>query len=210
VTAQPVVALDELVEQARRLVVPGRRRLLGITGAPGAGKSTLAEALAAALGDDCRLVPMDGFHLAQGELERLGRAKRKGAPDTFDAEGYAALLRRLRSQEDDIVYAPAFDRSLEEPIAGALAVPRTVPLIITEGNYLLVADAPWSGVGPLLDIVWYLDVDDPVRLERLVARHVAFGKEPDAAHAWALGSDQSNAAVVEATRELADRVIRLA
>lgn len=207
--AQPVVALDELVEQARRLVVPGRRRLLGITGPPGAGKSTLAEALAAALGDDCRLVPMDGFHLAQAELERLGRAKRKGAPDTFDAEGYAALLRRLRSQEDDVVYVPAFDRSLEEPIAGALPVPRTVSLIITEGNYLLVDDAPWSGVGPLLDVVWYLEVDEPVRLERLVARHVAFGKEPGDAHAWALGSDQSNAAVIEATRELADRVIRL-
>lgn len=209
-TTQSVVAPDELVAEARRLVVPGSRRLLGITGAPGAGKSTLAAALVAALGDDCRLIPMDGFHLAQAELERLGRAARKGAPDTFDAEGYAALLRRLRSAEDDVVYAPVFDRSLEEPIAGALPVPRDVPLIITEGNYLLVDQAPWAGVGPLLDVVWYLDVDDAVRLERLIARHVAFGKEPDAAREWSLGSDQRNAEVIEATRGLADRVVRLA
>jgi pantothenate kinase len=206
---QPGVALEELVEQARQLIVPGRRRLLGVTGAPGAGKSTLAESLVTALGDACRLVPMDGFHLAQAELERLGRAQRKGAPDTFDAEGYAALLRRLRSQEDDVVYAPAFDRSLEEPIAGALPIPRNVPLIITEGNYLLVDDAPWAGVGPLLDIVWYLEVAEPARLDRLVARHVAFGKDPAAARAWVEGSDQCNAAVIEATRGRADRVIRL-
>ena len=209
-TMQSVVRPDELVDQVRRLVVPGQRHLLGITGAPGAGKSTLAEALAVALGDLCRLVPMDGFHLAQAELVRLGRAGRKGAPDTFDAEGYAALLRRLRSAEDDVVYAPAFDRSLEEPIAGALPIPRDVPLIITEGNYLLVDDAPWAGVGPLLDVVWYLDVAEPVRLDRLVSRHVAFGKAPDAARAWALGSDQRNAQVIGKTRILADRVIRLA
>jgi pantothenate kinase len=209
VTTQSVVTLDELVEAAYRLVVPGQRRLLGITGAPGAGKSTLAEALVTALGDLCRLVPMDGFHLAQAELERLGRAGRKGAPDTFDAEGYAALLRRLRSGEDDVVYAPLFDRALEEPIAGALPVPRDVPLIITEGNYLLVDEAPWAGVGPLLDVVWYLDVAEPVRLERLVARHVTFGKAPDAAKSWALGSDQRNAEVIEATRGLADRVVQL-
>ncbi|MDQ1289877.1 MAG: hypothetical protein QG622_3443 [Actinomycetota bacterium] len=198
-----------LAEQARRLVVPGDRRLLGITGAPGAGKSTLAEYLAAELGDGCRLVPMDGFHLAQAELERLGRAGRKGAPDTFDAEGYAALLRRLRSREDDVVYAPTFDRGIEQPIAGAIPVPRDVPLIITEGNYLLVDEAPWAGVGPLLDVVWYLDVDEPVRLDRLVARHVAFGKDPRDARAWAEGSDQRNAEVISGTRGLADAVIRL-
>lgn len=200
---------DELADEARRLIVPGRRTLLGITGAPGAGKSTLAESLAAALGDECRLVAMDGFHLAQVELIRLGRAARKGAPDTFDGEGYAALLRRLRAREDHVVYAPAFDRSIEEPIAGAVPVPRDVPLVITEGNYLLVDEAPWAGVGPLLHVVWYLDVDERLRLERLVARHVAFGKEPDAARSWAEGTDQRNADLISATRERADVVIRL-
>jgi pantothenate kinase len=198
-----------LAKQALRFVVPGERRLLGITGAPGAGKSTLAEYLVTALGDRCRLVPMDGFHLAQVELRRLGRAHRKGAPDTFDAEGYAALLRRLRSREDDVVYAPAFDRGLEEPIAGALPIPREVPLVITEGNYLLVDEAPWAGVGPLLDVVWYLEVDERVRLERLVVRHVTFGKDPDEARLWAEGSDQRNAEVIAATRGRADDVIRV-
>jgi pantothenate kinase len=209
VSAQVGVGFDELLEQARALIVPGRRRILGITGAPGAGKSTLAERLAAALGKDCRLVQMDGFHLAQAELERLGRADRKGAPDTFDAEGFAALLRRLRSREDDVVYAPAFDRALEEPIAGVVPVPRDTPLVITEGNYLLVGDVPWAGVGLLLDVVWYLDVDEAVRLDRLVARHVAFGKAPQVARAWAEGSDQRNATVIEATRGEADQVVRL-
>lgn len=198
-----------LAEQAREFVVPGTRRLLGITGAPGVGKSTLAEYLVRVFGETCRLVPMDGFHLAQAELERLGRTDRKGAPDTFDAEGYAALLRRLRSHEDDVVYAPAFDRAIEEPIAGAIPIPRDVPLIITEGNYLLVDEVPWAGVGPLLDVVWYLDVDEAVRLERLVARHIAFGKKPEAARSWAEGSDQRNAEVIASTQKRADRVIRL-
>lgn len=208
-TVQGCAGIAELVEQARSLIVPGGRKLLGITGPPGAGKSTLAAAVVDALGDQCRLVAMDGFHLAQVELERLRRADRKGAPDTFDAEGFAALLRRIRSREDDVVYAPAFDRGLEEPIAGVVAVPRGTPLIITEGNYLLLDDAPWAGVGPLLDVVWYLDVDEQLRLDRLVARHVAFGKAPDAARAWVEGSDQKNAAVIDATRDRADRVIRL-
>lgn len=203
------VRFDVLLDQARALITPGCRKLLGITGAPGAGKSTLAERLAAALGEDCRLVPMDGFHLAQAELVRLGRADRKGAPDTFDVGGFAALLRRLRSREDDIVYAPAFNRTLEEPIAGAIPAPRDVPLIITEGNYLLVDDAPWSDVGLLLDVVWYLDLDEVTRLKRLVARHIAFGKEPDAARTWAEGSDQQNATLIKATQHKASRTIRL-
>jgi pantothenate kinase len=209
VTIETGATIDELVSEARGLITPGRRRLLGITGAPGAGKSTLAAALVEALGADCRLVPMDGFHLAQAELERLGRADRKGAPDTFDAEGYAALLRRMRSREDEVVYAPAFDRGLEQAIAGAIGVPRDVPLVVTEGNYLLLDDAPWVDIGPLLDVVWFVDVDEEVRLERLVARHVAFGKQPDAARAWAAGTDQRNADAIHPTRVRADRVVRL-
>src|SRR6059058_4362373 len=110
-----------LVARARALVVPGQRRILGIAGPPGGGKSTVARAVVAALGDAARLVPMDGFHLAQAELVRLGRRERMGAPDTFDAAGYAALLRRLHGEEP-VVYAPEFRREIEEPIAGAIAV----------------------------------------------------------------------------------------
>src|SRR3954467_3212309 len=142
---------DALTARARALAQQGGRRILGIAGPPGGGKSTVSRQVVAELGSSARLVPMDGFHLAQAELVRLGRRERMGAPDTFDALGYAALLRRLRDQTEPVVYAPEFRREIEEPIAGAIAVPKEVPLIVTEGNYLLLSDGDWGAVRPLLD-----------------------------------------------------------
>ena len=198
------------MERARSLARAGGRRLLGIAGAPGSGKSTLARSLVSALGPDtARLVPMDGFHLAQAELERLGRADRKGASDTFDASGYVALLRRLREGDDAVVYAPEFHREIEEPIACALPVPHSVPLVVTEGNYLLVADGDWAGVRGQLDEAWYVEGDDDRRREWLIARHVAFGKAPDFAREWVLRSDERNAELVASTRGSADLVVRV-
>jgi pantothenate kinase len=202
--------LDAVLARALRLADGRRGAVFGIAGPPGGGKSTLAEMVVAGLGDRAALVPMDGFHLAQPELVRLGRRDRMGAPDTFDAAGYVALLARLRSQDDEIVYAPAFRREIEEPIAGALAIPRSVPLIVTEGNYLLLADGDWARVRPLLDEAWYVEMDEDTRLDWLIQRHIAFGKAPEAARAWVMRSDQANAAVVAATRERADVVVRLA
>ncbi|PVC78152.1 MULTISPECIES: nucleoside/nucleotide kinase family protein [Streptomyces] len=202
--------LADAADRARRLAETGRRRILGIAGPPGAGKSTVAQRLAEGLEGRAALVPMDGFHLAGAELDRLGRAGRKGAPDTFDAAGYAALLRRLRDPDPaHPVYAPAFDRALEEPVAGALAVPPDVPLVITEGNYLLLEDGPWAEVRGLLDEVWFLDLDPEVRVRRLVERHVRYGKPPAYARAWVERSDEANARLVESGRERADVVVRL-
>lgn len=198
----------ELLSRARELAA-GPRRILGIAGAPGAGKSTLAASLVSALGADAVLVPMDGFHLANAELLRLGRRDRKGAVDTFDAAGYASLLRRLRDPSEELVYAPYFAREIEEPIACALPVPAAVPLVVTEGNYLLVDGGPWAAVRGLLDEVWYVEVPANVRLDRLVKRHIAFGKDPATAREWSHGTDQRNADVIAATRERADRVVRL-
>lgn len=199
------VGLDpELLARAAALAAGGRR-VLGVAGPPGAGKSTLADAVVGALGDRAVLVPMDGFHLAQAELERLGRADRKGAPDTFDAVGFVALLTRLRAQGpgDPVVYAPRFDRHLEEPIAGAIGVPADTPLVVVEGNYLLHDRGAWAGVGPLLDDAWYLDLPDEVRVARLIARHVAHGRTPDVATEWVLRSDEANARLVERGRDRA-------
>lgn len=187
-----------------------RRRLLGVAGQPGAGKSTLSARLRAAFGDRCVVVPMDGFHLAQSELERLGRADRKGAPDTFDAAGYVALLRRLRAPSPgETVYAPEYRRDLRNGVAGAIAVPADVPLVVTEGNYLLLDEHGFAPVRGLLDACWYVELPEEVRAERLVARHRLFGKSPDAATAWAHGPDQRNADLVAGTRARADLVVEV-
>lgn len=208
----PILGPDEAVARARALARAGGRVLLGVTGAPGAGKSTLAAEVVRAVGPAAVDVPMDGFHLAQAELVRLGRADRKGAPDTFDAAGFAALLRRIREQRPGgpVVYAPAFERTLEEPVAGAIPVPPDAPLVVVEGNYLLLDDGPWAPVRPLLDECWYVEVDEDLRLDRLTARHAAHGKAPDAARAWARGPDQRNAEVIARTRHRADVVVRSA
>jgi pantothenate kinase len=191
------------------MVSAGGRRLLGLTGMPGAGKSTVAARLVEDLDGMAVLVPMDGFHLANAELVRLGRRDRKGSPDTFDSAGYVALLRRLRDPAPGVtVYAPMFTRTLEEPVAGAIPVAAEVPLVVTDGNYLLVSEGPWSEVGPLLDEAWYVEAEESARLSRLVARHAAFGKAPAEALGWATGSDQANAEIVGSTRERADLVVR--
>ena len=208
------VSFADLLRRAASLVRPGRRALLGIAGSPGSGKTTLAERLVRGLNGDgpawAAHVPMDGFHLADVELERLGRRDRKGAPDTFDAAGYAALLRRLREDEDDLIYAPGFERTLEQPVAGAVPVPSAARLVVTEGNYLLVRDAAWTRVRAQLDEVWFCELDETERLRRLVARHEQFGKDHATAVAWVSGTDQRNAELVAATRDRADLVVEAA
>lgn len=184
--------------------VPGR--LLGLTGAPGVGKSTLAARLAEEWG--AVVVPMDGFHCADVELRRRGLLERKGVPDSFDAEGLAALLRRVRDREE-LVLAPAFERDLEQPLAGALPVPGSAPLVIVEGNYLLLDEPRWAAVRALLDGVWHLRLPQDVRRRRLLARHVAFGKDPAAAEAWVSRVDDPNAVLVEAAAGRSDLVLDL-
>ncbi|MEU3897396.1 nucleoside/nucleotide kinase family protein [Streptomyces sp. NPDC045251] len=212
------LTFDDLVARARALPRGGRRAILGIAGSPGAGKSTLAECLVRELNGTgtpwVAHVPMDGFHLADAELDRLGRRDRKGAPDTFDAAGYAALLGRLREAAadggeagGDVVYAPGFERVLEQPVAGAVPVPPSARLVVTEGNYLLLGTGAWPRVRARLDEVWFCELAQAERVRRLVARHERFGKSHDDAVAWVSGSDERNAELVGATRDRADLVV---
>ena len=199
------MSVAELVERARDLAQGGGRRLLGITGAPGAGKSTIAKAVVDALGPQLSaLVPMDGFHLANVTLIAWGRRDRKGAWDTFDADGFVHLLRRLRDQTEEYVHAPDFYREIEESIGAARPVHRDVPLVVTEGNYLLSHEGAWPQVAELLDEAWYLELDPATRHERLVRRHEQHGKTHTEAEAWTSGSDEVNAVLVAATRDRAD------
>lgn len=205
-------ALDTFALQAIDLVGNDSRAVLGIAGNPGAGKSTLVEMLLARIasikGDEwVAHVPMDGFHLADAQLDRLGNRARKGAPDTFDAIGYAHLLERVVRETDSPVYVPGFDRALEQPLAAALVVLPAARLVITEGNYLLLDDPRWARARAAMNAVWFVASEDAVRVERLVERHVRFGKTEAEARAWVAGTDQRNSDLVSCTIGGADRVI---
>lgn len=232
VDVQTVTSLADLAERARSLVLgvgsgPGGespadragRAVVGVTGAPGAGKTTLVERLLAVIAASpppgipdlpwVAHVPMDGFHLADAQLDRLGLRDRKGAPETFDAQGYAALLARLREAPSATVFAPGFERTLEQPIAAALAVEPSARLVLTEGNYILLEQDPWLQVRRELTEVWFVDVPDELRVQRLIARHVEFGKTVAEATAWVNRSDEANARLVAQTRARADVVVLL-
>jgi pantothenate kinase len=199
---KPVETLSFAQASARlqQLMQRDARTLVGIIGPPGAGKSTLSQRLQALYPERAQIVPMDGYHLANVELARLGRAGRKGAPDTFDSYGYVALLRRLRNQgADETVYAPEFRREIEEPVAGAIPIFPQAQLLLAEGNYLALDQGGWHHVAALLDEIWYVEVDPALRHARLVARHMQFGRSREAAEHWVQVTDEPNARLIEST-----------
>ena len=199
-----IVRIDNLLSRRSGRVI------IGIVGKPGVGKSTLVEFLVKNYpGDGCAVVPMDGFHLSNLVLKSMKRGGRKGAPDTFDTQGFISLLRRIRDEKALKIYFPVFDRSIEESISAQGVIKPKTRLIITEGNYLLLDSFGWDAVRSLLDESWYLEIDDRIRLDRLIARHEKFGKDPVIARSWALGSDERNAEKVFGTRFAADVIVSL-
>jgi len=209
----PEMSVDDAVDRAIRLATDGQRAVLGIAGAPGAGKSTLARRIVArvdaALGAGTAVqVPMDGFHLANTALDALGRHDRKGAIDTFDGDGYVALVRRLVAGDEAVVWAPDFDRRVDEPVAGSIAVPQRTRLVVSEGNYLLDDSDPWAVLADLFTETWFCAVDDTVRVDRLVGRHMRHGRDHEAARTWAVEVDGVNAVRVAPTVTRASRTVR--
>ncbi|MCQ4122562.1 nucleoside/nucleotide kinase family protein [Rhodococcus tibetensis] len=200
---------ERLARRVLELRVPGQRLIIGVTGPPGTGKSTLVHQVVAALPGRVPtvVVPMDGFHLSNTVLRALGLEDHKGAIATFDDAGYAVLLERLRRRDEDVVYVPDFDHAVGDPVAAAIPVPRAVDVVFTEGNYLLAASGAWPRARTMMDEVWYLDTPRELRLSRLIDRHRAAGKSGPAAHAWAHGTDEINASMVAETRGHADLVI---
>lgn len=209
VTASIPLTPADLLARLTGMAVPGERLIIGIAGEPGAGKSTVAGDLARLLGHRAVLVAMDGYHLANDVLRERGLLHRKGAPETFDAAGYVALMERIRQRRDDVVYAPEFRREIDEPVAGAIPIPAETEIVLTEGNYLLLDAPPWKRLRELLDEVWYVDLDADTRLTRLMERHTRFGRTREQARAHATGSDELNARLIRASMQRADLVFTI-
>jgi len=195
-----VTAIEDLVARLESLE---GSRIVAIIGPPGSGKSTLASEISRMLSRPHQIVPMDGFHYPQEILRQLGRRERMGAPDTFDATGLATLLTRVVARDETVLF-PDFDRTIEEPVPDAIEVTPEHELVILEGNYLLLDQHDWPQVGAFVEVAIYIDIPDEIRMERLIDRHIRFGKDPEHARAWVESVDVPNARTIEATAHRAD------
>jgi pantothenate kinase len=212
--------MDEVIRVVTDAARGRARTLVGIAGSPGSGKSTLAAEVVVRLAPGTALLPMDGFHLPQARLRELGRRERMGAPDTFDVDEFVATLGALapprgsgshaaRGDEVAAVLAPGFDRSVEEPVKGAIIISASTRIVVVEGNYLLLAEGGWEAVAPLLDLSLFVELEHGIRLQRLIERHERFGKTAADARAWATGPDEDNARIIEPTESRATHRVRL-
>ena len=198
----------DLIDQTLKSTT--HRVLFGVVGKPGAGKSTVVESVKKRFpGQEVAIIPMDGYHLSDEVLISQGKRDRKGAPDTFDAPRFTKLLQDVKVNSDSEIRFPIFHREIEASVEGEGVIPPEAKVVITEGNYLLSTEHGWAGVKELLDQSFYIEIDDEIRLQRLIDRHIRYGKSPEAAKAWSLGSDETNARFIATTKDLASAIINL-
>jgi pantothenate kinase len=203
-------SLEQLVEKANQLAQSGKRQILAVAGAPGSGKTTITRAIMAGLPvGSVVIAPMDGFHLSNATLINYDRRDRKGAWDTFDADGYINLLTRLKNQTEAVIHAPDFDRDIDESIGSAIPIDIHTPLILAEGTFLFSQYGSWPKLSPLLDQGWFVHLDSKARQERLITRHMKHGMSLQQATDWALGTDENNAKAVENDYLRADLSIKI-
>ncbi|KAL1889593.1 hypothetical protein Sste5346_008842 [Sporothrix stenoceras] len=197
--------LDDLAAKG-----PGYRYLVGISGVPGSGKTTLGASVAARINEFessqdvdsnviAHAIPMDGFHHSRAHLAAMPNAQeaihRRGAAFTFDAEGFVDLVKRLRGHPNETVFAPSFDHALKDPVADSIAIPPTARIVFIEGNYIALNRAPWTEAAAIMDRLWYVNTPADVAVARLAKRHLASGIVADEKEAWerASGTDGMNA-----------------
>ena len=206
------MSINLLFEQIQSLLQgPNLRSIIGIVGKPGAGKSTVVSEIEKRFdSSQVSVIPMDGYHLSNEELISLDRRDRKGAPDTFDTQSFISLISKVKNNPETELRFPIFHREIEASKADEGIVQSGVKVIVVEGNYLFSEEHNWEGVFPLLDHTWFIEIADEVRIERLIARHIRYGKTPEDAEKWSRGSDEANARFIELTAHRASNIIKLA
>ena len=207
---QKRISREDALLRAKLLLGASENFLLGVVGKPGVGKSTFTQNMLDVLKSDrVVVVPMDGFHLSNEELISLGRRERKGAPDTFDVESFTSLIKRVKSDSNVDHKFPIFHREIEASIEDEGMVLKESKVVVIEGNYLFSDDHNWDGIYPLLDHTWFIEIADEVRIKRLIARHIRYGKTPEEAEVWSRGSDETNARFIDLTAYRAENLIKL-
>ena len=205
-----ILTRNDALARASKLQESSTRFILGIVGKPGAGKSTFTEYLSEHFSKELvAVLPMDGFHMSNEELIELGKRERKGAPDTFDVESFAKTLAAVKESYGSEVRFPLFEREIETSVADAGLIPAQAKLVLVEGNYLLHFQAGWEQIGGLLDEAWFLNVDEELRMKRLISRHIKFGKSPQQAQEWSEGTDEANARLIQESETRAQYIVTL-